>query len=111
MTFAAPQFLFALAVLPVLMVFARWFSTRRAAAVSRIGDPVLVERLSTAASRRMRLARFALWLVGIALLVVALARPQWGSDVEIVERRGVQVMVVLDVSRSMLSPRREANSP
>ena len=33
MTFAAPQFLFALAVLPVLMVFARWVSTRRTAAV------------------------------------------------------------------------------
>ena len=46
MTFAAPQFLFALAVLPVLMVFARWVSTRRTAAVVRMGDPVLVERLS-----------------------------------------------------------------
>ena len=103
MTFAAPQFLIVLAVIPLLAVFARWFSTRRAAAVSRIGDPALVERLSTAASRRMRLVRFVLWSGGIALLIVALARPQWGSDIEIVERRGVQVMVVLDVSRSMLS--------
>ena len=47
--------------------------------------------------------RFVLWSGGVALLIVALARPQWGSDIEIVERRGVQVMVVLDVSRSMLS--------
>ena len=103
MTFAAQQFLFALAALPVLIVFERWVSMRRDAAVSRMGDPVLVERLSAAASRRMRLARFALWTGGIALLIVALARPQWGSEVEIVERRGVQLMVVLDVSRSMLS--------
>ena len=43
MTFAAPQFLIVLAVIPLLAVFARWFSTRRAAAVSRIGDPALVE--------------------------------------------------------------------
>ena len=51
----------------------------------------------------MRLARFSLWFVGVALIVVALSRPQWGSEIEIVEQRGVQLMVVLDVSRSMLS--------
>ncbi len=103
MTFAAPQLLLALALVPLLAVFARWVSARRTAAVSRMGDPALVERLSGSASRRMRVARFVLWSCGIALLIVALARPQWGSDVEIVERRGVQVMVALDVSRSMLS--------
>ena len=103
MTFAAPQFLIVLVVVPLLAVFAQWFSTRRADAISRLGDPTLVERLSTSASRRMRIVRFVLWSGGIALLIIALARPQWGSDVEIVERRGVQVMVALDVSRSMLS--------
>ena len=51
----------------------------------------------------MRLARLALWFVGVALIVIALSRPQWGSEIEIVEQRGVQLMVVLDVSRSMLS--------
>ena len=51
----------------------------------------------------MRLARFSLWFVGVALIIVALSRPQWGSEIEIVEQRGVQLMVVLDVSRSMLS--------
>ena len=47
--------------------------------------------------------RLILWFVGVALIVVALARPQWGSEIEIVEQRGVQLMVALDVSRSMLS--------
>ena len=103
MTFATPQFLFALAVLPVLVIFARWVLARRSAAMLRIGDPALVERLSSAASRRMRLARLVLWFVGIILIIVALARPQWGSDIEIVEQRGVQLMVVLDISRSMLA--------
>ena len=36
-------------------------------------------------------------------MIFALARPQWGSEIEIVEQRGVQLMVVLDISRSMLS--------
>ena len=103
MTFATPQFLFALVALPALMAFARWVWARRAAALLRIGDPVLIERLSTGGSRTMRLARLALWFVGVALIVIALSRPQWGSEIEIVEQRGVQLMVVLDVSRSMLS--------
>ena len=101
MTFASPQFLVILAALPALTLFARWMLGRRAAAMMRIGDPALVERLSTA-SQGMRLARLSLWFVGAALLVVALARPQWGTEIEIVEQRGVQLMVVLDVSRSML---------
>ena len=103
MNFGAPQFLYALAALPALMVFVRWALVRRAASVRRIGDPVLVERLSEAASRRMHTLRLVLWFVGVALIIVALARPQWGSDIEIVEQRGVQVMVALDVSRSMLA--------
>ena len=103
MTFGSPQILIALAALPALMMFMRWVLARRAVAVLRIGDPALIERLSTGASRRMRLARLSLWFVGVALIIVALSRPQWGSEIEIVEQRGVQLMVVLDVSRSMLS--------
>ena len=76
---------------------------RRAAAVKLIGDQVLVARLSEAASQRLRVARLLLRFVGAALVIIALARPQWGSYIEIVEQRGVQVMVVLDVSHSMLS--------
>ena len=102
MTFASPQFLLALVALPALAMFLRWLLARRSAALSRIGDPALVERLS-ASSQRMRLARIILWFVGVALIIVALGRPQWGSEIEIVEQRGVQLMVALDVSRSMLS--------
>lgn len=103
MTFGSPQLLFALAALPALMVFMWRVHARRAAAGLRIGDPALVERLSEGANRGMGVARLVLWFVGVTLIVVALARPQWGSEVEIVEQRGVQVMVALDLSRSMLS--------
>ena len=103
MSFGAPLFLYALAALPVLIALVGWALARRAASVRRIGDPALIERLSVAASRRMRLLRFVLWFSGLTLIIFALARPQWGSDIEIVEQRGVQVMVALDVSRSMLA--------
>lgn len=102
MTFGAPQFLLALAMLPALMIFVWRALVRRAAAVQRIGDPALIERLSMA-NRLRRVLRIVLWFLGTALIIVALARPQWGSDIEIVEQRGVQVMVALDISRSMLA--------
>ena len=102
MSFGIPQFLYLLAALPVLALFVRWALSRRTALARRIGDPALVGRLSPVASSKVRIFRLILWFVAVTLLIVALARPQWGSDIEIVEQRGVQVMVALDVSRSML---------
>ena len=103
MTFGAPQYLWALAALPVLVGFVWWMSARRRSSVLRIGDPALIERLSASVNRGARLRRAVLWFIGAGLVVTALARPQWGSDVEVVEHRGVQVMVALDISRSMLA--------
>ena len=103
MTFGSPQFLLLLAALPTLALFLWWAWARRTAALRRIGDAALLERLGLAASRRVRGLRLILWFIGVALLIMSLARPQWGSDIEIVEQRGVQVMVALDISRSMLA--------
>ncbi|MFO7680646.1 MAG: VWA domain-containing protein, partial [Chloroflexota bacterium] len=44
-----------------------------------------------------------LWLAALALAIVAIARPQWGTEVQTVEQEGLQVMVALDVSQSMLA--------
>ena len=103
MSFGAPYMLFVLLAVPVLAGFVWWAFRRRAAAIRRIGEPALVALLSAAANGPMRRIRLTLWFVGVVLLIVALARPQWGSDIEIVETRGLQIMVVLDVSRSMLA--------
>ena len=102
MSFGIPQFLYLLAALPVLVLFVRWALSRRTALMRRIGDPALVGQLSPAANGKLRILRFILWFVAVTLLIVALARSQWGSDIEIVEQGGVQVMVALDISRSML---------
>ena len=92
-----------LAVLPALTLFLWWAWARRTAALSRIGDQILVRRLGVEAGRGIRMLRLILWFLGVALLIFSLARPQWGSDIEIVEQGGVQVMVALDISRSMLA--------
>ena len=104
MTFGAPQFLYLMAAILPLMLFLWWAWGRRTRALRRIGDPGLVERLGLTVGRRVRGLRLALWFIGVALLILALGRPQWGSDIEIIEQGGVQVMVALDISRSMLAP-------
>ncbi len=103
MTFANPQYLLLLAAVPLAAAIVYWASRRRSAALSRIGDRHLLDRLVAGANAKGRLAKNLLAIAAIALAVIAIARPQWGETTQVVERRGVQLMVALDISRSMLA--------
>ncbi len=103
MTFAEPDALYLLWALPAMALVAYWASRRRRAAVERLGDPRLIERLSGSVNRRGRRLARLLWFAALAAAIVALARPQWGSEAQSVEQRGVQMMMALDVSASMLA--------
>ncbi len=103
MILARPDMLYVLTLIPIMALFMVWAARRRRAALARLGDAGLIDMLSMTIDWRGRRARNALWLAALALIVVALARPQWGSAVQAVERRGVQVMVALDISTSMLA--------
>jgi Ca-activated chloride channel family protein len=89
--------LFLLAILLALLI------RQKRVLVARLGAPELIAKLSAAVNRRGRRWRLALWFLALAFLIVALARPRWGSQVEYVERQGVEIMVVLDISESMLA--------
>ena len=102
MTFAHPEALFFLALVPLAGLFLAWAARRRRTLLARLGDPALVQRLSANVNWRGRRWRAALWLVAVACLIVAIARPQWGGEVETIDQQGLQVMVALDVSQSML---------
>ena len=103
MTFGQPEFLYALTAVPAAALLMLWASWRRRSALARLGDTGLVMMLSASVDRKARGLKGWFWLLALALTIVAVARPQWGSDVEIVERQGVQLMVALDVSKSMLA--------
>ncbi len=76
---------------------------RQRRAAERFLQPSMGERLLPTSSRSRTLTRSVLLLGGLSLLVVAIARPRWGVFFDQVTRRGADLMVVLDVSRSMLS--------
>lgn len=103
MTFAKPTFLYFLALVPLFAIFLVWANNRRKADLSRLGDRTLIDRLSAGINWQGRRWRSVLWLVALTLIIVALARPQWGSEVQTINQEGLQVMVALDVSQSMLT--------
>jgi Ca-activated chloride channel family protein len=103
MDFAQPYYLICfipLLLLGLLIYFLAW---RKQAALNRLGAPQLIARLSASVNWRGRRWQTILWFAALALLILALARPRWGAQVEIVERQGVEIMVALDVSKSMLA--------
>lgn len=102
MTFANP-WAFALAAgwLVVMAALEVWDRRRRRALLARLGDPELVARLAASASPGRRLLKRVLLALAGAALAVALARPQRVGTTE-VALRGLDLVVALDVSTSML---------
>jgi Ca-activated chloride channel family protein len=103
MRFGAPVYLWLLPVLPVLAgLFALQFHRRRRA-LEVFGDLALMRRLSWSASLERRVIKVGLTLGAALFLILALARPQWGARLETVSRKGVDVIVAVDTSLSMLT--------
>ncbi len=103
MTFANSQYLILLVALPIAIVVVYWAGQSRSRMLDRIGSPQLVSRLTASVNTRGRLFGRALTIAALGLAILALARPQWGENIQIVEREGVQIIVALDISRSMLA--------
>lgn len=96
-----PTALLLLLTLPIFLVLFLWRGIIRSTALRRIGDEDLVEQLIKQVSHTRRRLKSLLWLLAVAALVVALARPAWGTETEVIAAEGQQIIFVLDVSRSM----------
>jgi Ca-activated chloride channel family protein len=103
MSFGAVDYLMWLWVVTVGLLLVVVAQRARRRALARLGELGLMARLTGAVNVNGRLWRTRLWFVAITLGIFALARPQWGSEVREVEQEGVQVMVALDISPSMLA--------
>lgn len=101
MTFENPLVLVLLMGLIPLALLIVWRERARSRRLARIGDPALVAAMADATARGLRYAKHGLWLAALGLVIVALARPVWGTEVEVIETRGTSLVFVLDVSASM----------
>lgn len=103
MNFAEPSYFVCLIPLTLMGLLLLYLDRWRRVVIARLGTPELIAKLSATVNWRGRRWQIRLWFVAVFFLIMTLARPQWGSQVEYIERRGVEIMVVLDISESMLA--------
>jgi Ca-activated chloride channel family protein len=103
MRFAASELLWTLLAVPAVLLLALWLARWRRAALRRLGEPATLLRGSTGPGSERRAARLALVLIAACGVSLALARPQWGTRLQEVRRKGVDLVIAIDVSRSMLA--------
>ncbi|HUA37690.1 MAG TPA: VWA domain-containing protein [Candidatus Sulfopaludibacter sp.] len=92
-----------LLVLPALTLFFWWSTRTRQRLLTQFIQIRLLSALTLGVSPARRKIRFALLLLSVALLIVTLARPQYGFDLQKIERRGLDIVMALDTSKSMLA--------
>ncbi len=101
--FAEPGWALALWVVAFAVVLLLWLEQRGTRALDRLVSPALQVRLVERPRRAQRVLRIVFLGLSAVCLVLSLMRPQWGLRHVPVERSGAQIMIALDVSRSMLA--------
>ncbi len=101
--FEDPIYLYALVVIPVLAFIRWWMVIRQRKQLRRFGDMELVRQLMPDVSRFRPLVKFCLLLTALALMIVMLARPQMGTKISHEKRTGIETIIALDISNSMLA--------
>jgi len=99
--FEHPSYLYAFALLPLLVVAFLIFWRWRKQAIGRFAQSHLAPLMMPEASRWKHRLKFGLLLLAMAFLIIGAANPQWGSKREKVKRKSVDVLIGLDISNSM----------
>ncbi len=101
--FANPDFLYLLFLLPALVAFYGLSVINKKKAIKRYGNPALLAELMPEVSPKRQLLKFCFLLGALTVMIFVLAGPQFDSRLETVKRQGVEIMICLDVSNSMLA--------
>ena len=101
--FANIEMLWWLITIPVCVIAYIIITKRKQRQLMEFGDPELMAQLMPDSSKSRPIVKFTLLMVALTLLIVAAARPQYGQQEKTVKRQGIEVMVALDISNSMLA--------
>ena len=101
--YAHPEYLYLLFIVPALFILYVFIKRAGKKAVERYGTPELIASLMPEASSKRRRWKFYYLIVAVTALIFMIAGPQFGSKLETVKRRGIEVMICLDISNSMLA--------
>jgi len=103
MSFGAPEWLWGLLLIPLLIALFVRAERRGLRRLQEFVSARLLPQLAGTVNRPRRLVKFALQLLGLSLAVVSLAQPRWGYTFQDVKRKGLDLLIAVDTSRSMLS--------
>lgn len=101
--FATPEYLYLLLVVPFMVAAFALAARARKRALERFGDPHTLAGLMPEASPRRIRRKFVFVCAALCLVAIGLARPQFGSRLREVTRTGIEMMLAVDVSNSMLA--------
>jgi Ca-activated chloride channel family protein len=100
--FAHPTYLYLLILVPVFIIIYWLYQKKMKRNLRKFGDPELLKHLMPEVSLLRRNLKFILMMIALALAVFMIARPQYGTRNEEVKRSGIEVVIAVDVSNSML---------
>jgi Ca-activated chloride channel family protein len=101
--FESPIFLYLLLAIPLLVAIRLLFDRRRRKRIRRFGDEALLADMMEDVSAIRPKVKFWLLTAALALLIVALARPQMGIHISREKRQGIETIICMDISNSMLA--------
>ncbi len=96
-------FLHLLWMIPLLILFFFFVFRWKKNALKRFGNLALIQKLTASTSRKRQILKITLVLLAIIFMIFSIARPQIGTKLEEVKREGVDILIALDVSQSMLA--------
>lgn len=101
--FAHPELLYLLIVIPLLIAFFVVMRQKKRKAIAEFGNPELLKPLMPLLSFKRGTWKFVMLMIALLFVIVGVAGPQFGSKLQQVKKKGVELMIVLDVSNSMLA--------
>ena len=103
------EYLWALLLIPAFTVIFIWSRILRKKALHKFGNLSLLSELMPFSSKNRPILKFTILMLALAFFIAGMARPQFGSKLKTVKREGVELIIALDVSNSMMAEDIEPN--
>ena len=101
--FAFSEYLYLLILIPVLVIMFRVSLIITRKRMKRFGDPQILSQLMPDISYNRPAVKYLIYILAFTLLIFAVARPQYGTKLQQMKRKGIEIMIALDVSNSMMA--------
>ena len=102
MQFEYNTYLSYLLIIPLYFLVNQWFKKNDERRIAKLGSPIAIKKLLENYDEKSTFFKQILISIGLFFLIIAIANPQWGEKSELVNVRQTDVVIALDISKSML---------